>query len=99
MNWDTIVGQVSTLITDGAPVAESLLPAWAPAIQLGAKLLSAAANAEPTAVAIVKGIQAGTPPTAAELQSFAGDYEAAYQALHTDIAAQIAAAPVPPAAA
>lgn len=99
MDWTDIVSKVSTFITDGAPAVEELVPAWAPAIQIGTKLLAAATQAEPTAVALVKSIQSGQAPTPAELQSFATDYEAAYQTLHTDIAAQIAAAPVAPAAA
>lgn len=97
INWGAIPGQVVAFVTGAAPLAEMLVPAWAPAIQIGAKLLTAAANAEPTAVGLVQTIQSGTPPTPAQLQAFAADYEDAYQALHADIATQIAATPTPPA--
>ena len=91
MDWNDIVSKVSQVITTGAPLVEELVPAWAPAIQIAAKILTGAANAEPTAVALVQTIQSGQPPTPADLQQFANDYEAAYQQLHADVAAQIAA--------
>lgn len=93
INWDDLVVKVTTFVNDGAPVVEELVPAWAPAIQIGTKLLTAAANAEPVAVGIVKQIQSGQAPTPDQLQQFSTQYEAAYQALHADLAAQIAAAP------
>jgi hypothetical protein len=91
IDWNDIATKVNTIIQDGAPVAELLLPAWAPAISVAAKVLQGAAAAEPTAVALVQSIQSGTPPTAAQLQSFSTAYESAYQTLQTDIAKQIAA--------
>jgi hypothetical protein len=91
IDWTDVAIKVNTIIQTGAPVAELLLPAWAPAIAIAAKVLQGAAAAEPTAVALVKSIQAGTPPTAAQLQSFSTAYEADYQQLHADIAAQLAA--------
>lgn len=94
MDWNDIAQKVSTFIQDGAPIAEELVPAWAPAIQIGSKLLQGAIAAEPTAVALVKDIQSGTVPTPAQLQTFSAQYEADYQTLHADIAAKIAAAPV-----
>lgn len=91
IDWTALPGQVAAFVNDGAPVAEALLPQYAPVIQIGAKLLTAAANAEPTAVSLVNTIQSGNLPTPAELAQFSTDYEDAYQALHDDIAAQIAA--------
>jgi len=93
IDWADIVTKVSTLINTGAPVVEELIPAWAPAIQIAAKLLQGVASAEPTAVALVKTIQSGTAPTPTELQQFGSDYEAAYQTLHADIATQLAKTP------
>lgn len=93
LNWSAITSGVVSLINDGAPVVESLVPAWAPAIQIGLKLLTGAAQAEPVAVSLVQSIQSGQAPTPAQLQAFASDYEADYQALHADLAAQIAADP------
>lgn len=95
IDWGDVASKVSSLINTGAPLAEMLLPAWAPAIQIGAKILTGAADAEPTAVALVKTIQGGETPTPAQLQSYATQYESDYQALHADLAAQIAATPVP----
>lgn len=95
MDWDDLIKKVTTIVNDGAPVAEELVPAWAPAISLAAKLLTGAAQAEPVAVGLVQTIQSGQAPTPAQLQSFASDYEAAYQQLHADIATQLAAAPAP----
>lgn len=93
INWDDLAAKVVSFVNTGAPVVEELVPAWAPAIQIGTKLLTAAANAEPTAVSLVKTIQSGQAPTPEQLQSFAADYESAYQTLHADLAAQIAATP------
>lgn len=93
INWSALPGQVTAFVTGAAPLAEMLAPQWAPAIQIGAKLLTAAAAAEPTAVSLVQDIQSGTTPTPAQLQQFATDYEDAYQALHADIAAKIAQTP------
>lgn len=98
LDWGDVASKVVTFITSGAPLAEELVPAWAPAISIGAKLLQGAVAAEPTAIALVKTIQDGAAPTPAELQSFATGYEADYQALHADLAAQIAATAPPPAA-
>ena len=91
IDWTKLTQEVVSLINGGAPLAEDLLPAYAPAIQVAAKLLTGAANAEPSAVAIVQSIQAGKAPTPTDLQAFAAAYEADYQALHADLAAQIAA--------
>lgn len=93
MDLSKIIPGVMTIINDGAPIVEELVPAWAPAINIASKILAGAAQAEPTAVALVTQIQDGQPPTPAQLQSFATDYETAYQALHADLTAQIAAAP------
>ena len=95
MDWTKISSLVMTIVNDGAPVAEQLLPEYAPAIQIAAKLLTGAASAEPTAVSLVQTIQSGQAPTPAELQTFATDYETAYQQLHADINTQLAATPVP----
>ena len=95
MDWTKISSLVMTIVNDGAPVAEQLLPEYAPAIQIAAKLLTGAAAAEPTAVSLVQTIQSGQAPTPAELQTFATDYETAYQQLHADINTQLAATPVP----
>lgn len=83
--FETLASKVTTLINDGAPVVEALEPGWAPAITLVSNLLTAAANAEPTAVALLGTIKSGQAPTPEELDAFAADYEAAYGALHADI--------------
>lgn len=89
VDWTDIANKVVSIVTTGAPVVEELVPAWAPAIAVAAKLLQGAADAEPTAVALVKTIQSGQVPTPAEIQQFSTDYETAYQTLHADIAKQL----------
>lgn len=91
VDWTDIANKVVSIVTQGAPVVEELVPAWAPAIQVATKLLQGAAAAEPTAVALVQSIQSGQVPTPTQIQQFSTDYEAAYQTLHADIATQLAA--------
>ncbi len=95
LDWNTITKNVVSFVNDGAPIAEQLLPEYAPAIQIGAKLLTGAANAEPAAVDLVNTIRSGQMPSPADLQQFATDYEDSYQALHADIAARLASTPAP----
>jgi len=91
MDWTDIANKVVSIITNGAPIVEELVPAWAPAIQVATKILQGAAAAEPTAVALVQSIQSGTVPTPTQIQQFSAAYEADYQLLHADIAKQLAA--------
>jgi len=92
-SWQTISNDVVDVVTALAPFASAAFPGAGIAISIGTKILQGAIALEPTAVALINQIKAGTPPTVAQLQQFDADYEAAYQKLKGDIAAKIAALP------
>lgn len=94
--WQKVLGYLKTFVDAATPIADMVAvadPALAPAIDLGERLLQAVIAQEPTAVAFWKQIQSGNPPTEAELTQWAADYEASYQRLKKDIAAQLAKLP------
>ncbi len=91
MDWKAIEKGVVEVVTALAPIAETALPAAAPAISIGVKILQGVIDAEPTAVALFEQIKSDKPPTADQLQQFAADYESSYQKLDADIKAKLAA--------
>ena len=73
MSWTTLAEDVADVVNLLEPVLATVTPAGA--------------AAEPEAVALVATIKSGATPTAAQLATYASDYQAAYAQLDTDIAA------------
>jgi hypothetical protein len=94
--WQRIVDNLTTFVNAAQPFVDAVAvadPALAPAIGIGEKLLQGVLAEEPTAVQFWNQIQAGTPPTQAQLTQWAADYETSYQKLKADLAAKLAALP------
>jgi len=91
MNFDQIAQLASKIIAAAAPIAETVAPGEAAAIELGASVLTGLANAEPTAVALVKQIQSGTDATPAQLAEAYANYTKKDDALAASIDAHIKA--------
>lgn len=90
---NNILSVLSTVVSALAPVAEAAAPGAAIAVAIGQKIISGVLAAEPTAVALYKQIMGGTPPTAAELQQFIDDNDAANLKTDADIDAALALLP------
>lgn len=94
--WDDVVNGVTKFVNAVSPLlplAEAAFPGAAAGIALGEKIVQGALALNPTAIALVKQIQSGVPPTAEQLKAYQDSYEADYQQLKADIAAQLAALP------
>lgn len=91
--WDDISKVISTVVTVLSPIASPVVPGAAAAIAIGTKIIQGVIAAEPTAVALFNRIKSGEQVSAAELQQYASDYEAAYQQLAKNIADRLAAMP------
>jgi hypothetical protein len=92
-NWSAIATDAGDVVAALAPLVALAAPGASAAISIGVKIIQGVIAAEPTAVALYNQIQDGTPATAAQLQTFASDYETSYQKLNTDIAVKLAALP------
>ena len=87
---DSVVSTVSTIVNLAAPVA-SLIPGASIAIAI----LKGVLAEEPNAVALYNQITSGTPPTAAQLATYASNDDAAYTQLNADITAALASSTPP----
>ena len=87
MSWTTLAEDVADVVTLLEPVLATVTPAGAAAVAVASKIVTGLAAAEPEAVALVATIKSGATPTAAQLATYASDYQAAYAQLDTDIAA------------
>ena len=81
----SIATDVTNVLSALVPVVDVLDPAIGNALALAAKLLSGVAAAEPTAVSLYNSLTSATPPTDAQLEAYAANYETAYQKLNTDL--------------
>lgn len=93
LDWDAIASTASEAVTLLTPIIEAAVPGSAAAIAIATKIANGVIDAEPTAVALYAQIKSGTPPTVDQIKALNDAYEASYQALHADLAAQIAALP------
>lgn len=91
--WENIAQTVGTVVTALAPIVSAVVPGAAAAIAIGTKIVQGVIAAEPTAVALFNRIKSGEQVTAAELQQYASDYEAAFQMLAKDLSDKLAALP------
>lgn len=91
LNWTTISNYVTEGVTILAPIAEAAVPEAAAGIAIADKIIAGLIAAEPTAVALVEQIQAGTPPTQTQMSEYYANYQADDDALNADIAAHLAA--------
>jgi len=91
IDWNSIASTVGNVVSALAPIAETAIPAAAPAISIATKIIQGVINEEPTAVALYQQITGGTPATPTQLQQFATAYEASYQKLNADIETQLKA--------
>lgn len=96
-DWEAISTDVAVGVSILAPFAETLVPEAAPAIAIVNKVIQGAMAAEPTALALVKQIQSGTPPTQTQLAQYYAAYQADDNALKADIEAHLAALAANPA--
>lgn len=94
--WDEVTKNVGTFLTTIQPLldlAGAAYPPAAAALSIGEKIAQGVLSAEPTATALYKQFLSGTPPTPEQLKAYEDGYEADYQKLKADIAAQLAALP------
>lgn len=78
---DGIVDVINVL----APIVEAADPALSTALGIGTKIIQGVIAAEPTAISLYQQIIGGTVPTAAQLATYAAQYDAAYTQLNNDI--------------
>lgn len=90
INWLAVGTAVQKGVAALTPLIDTAAPEAAPALDIINTILKGAVDAEPVAVALVKQIQAGTPPTPEQLQAVVAAYRADDDALAADIAAHIA---------
>jgi hypothetical protein len=88
-SWEEIVADVTAIVGAISPVLDIASPAAGAAVSVAAKILTGVSAAEPTAVSLYNQITSGATVTAAQLQTFAANYETAYQKLSADIAAKL----------
>ena len=91
IDWEALAQKVSEGVTILAPLAEGMVPGLAPAITIASKIIQGGIAAEPTAVALIQQIQAGTPPTQDQLKSYYANYQTDDDALNADIQEHLAA--------
>lgn len=88
---EQISSVLSLVLTSLAPVVSAAAPASAVAIGIGLKIINGVLAAEPAAVALYKQITSGTPVTAAQLQQYIDENDAANAKTDADIDAALAA--------
>src|SRR5438132_516917 len=91
-DWNAIAADTGKVVAALAPFAMAADPALGGAVAIGVKIVQGVIANEPAAVALYQQIRGGTPPTAAQLQKYASDYETSYQKLNADINAKLATA-------
>lgn len=93
IDWALVASSVQKGVAALTPIVDMAAPEAAPVLDIINTILRGAVDAEPVAVALVAQLQAGTPPTPAQLQAAVLTYHADDDDLAKDIAAHIAALP------
>lgn len=87
---EQVIDTISSVVSALAPLVAIADPAAAAGVALGAKIIQGVIAAEPTARALFEQITNGGTPSAADVATFAQQYEDAYQQLNADINAALA---------
>lgn len=89
----SIIKTLSTVLSVLSPIVQAAAPGAAVAVAIGQKIIAGVLAAEPTAVALYNQIMGGTPPSAAQLQQFIDENDAANMKTDADIDAALALLP------